>query len=129
MCYRLKIKTTCELKLNDSPGLDVLSLHVIHSNCTFTYIYLVGQALNVLSVPTVHPTLSTVCLDMSYFHPLLAIIRRHSEKFIAHGLTHDLKFRHLHVVARRVNLIFHLITFHFVSVCYRFISVYDFVQF
>ena len=70
------------------------------------------------------------CLSRYVLCPsIVRTIMRHSEKFIAHGLTHDLKFRHLHVVARRVNLIFHLITFHFVSVCYRFISVYDFLQF
>ena len=35
--------------------------------------YLVGQALNILGLPNVHPTLSTVCLDMSYVHPLLTM--------------------------------------------------------
>ena len=35
----LKTKATCQLKLSDSPGLDVLSLHMIYSNCVHSHVF------------------------------------------------------------------------------------------
>ena len=52
-------------------------------------IYLVGQGLNVLGLPTVHPALSTVCPDMSDYCPSIVdcvIHVRHSQKILDYNL-------------------------------------------
>ena len=89
----MKIKATGELKLNDSPGLDVLSLHMIQSNILMYILmyYLVGQALNILGLPNVHPVV--YCLSRYVLCPsIVDYAIRNSENIIDYDLTHDLKF-------------------------------------
>ena len=53
----------------------------VHLQMYIICIYLVGQGLNILSLPTVHPALSTICPDMSDYCPSIVDYVQWNETF------------------------------------------------